>query len=416
MPVYALDVFGTAGNTYTFTISGVQASTMDQYAWFEQYWSGDEYGTVPDAVATDDVPEGEETFADDLTVTLPNGASRSYGQIDTWIIGQSSKRDFQHIPNLRLNSDTYTPGLTFGGFEDIRFNNSQVGSIYRESLAFEIWNALGYPTPLHTFAWVEAPNQWPGSRIPYALVEVYKRPWCERHFPQGCENMWEGYYEPWSQWYREDPTNCQFGMCDGARLAELETLINENPPGNPGFEAALDDIIEWDSYRDFLCLGWITDTGDDAVHNTNNVVVVETTDNKLHFMPYSVDISSNQSWWHHTPLMGKAGLSIGCNRDPSCRAALVERCDEMLTELETLDVATTIVEPLLAQVEELGMMRADDAATAQELREFWATRVQDLRDGGELDLQVCSDDSECADSSSKSTRPPSLSWSRRCSR
>jgi hypothetical protein len=396
MPTYALDVFGTPGNTYTFTISPQQASTMDQWVYPEFYWSGDEYGAVAGAVATDDAVAEGETFADDLTVTLPNGLSRSYGQIETWLIGQSSMRDFQHIPNLRINSDSFAPGLTIGGFENLRFNNGQVGSLYREALAFDVWDALGYPTPLHAFAWVEAPNQWPGTRVPYTIVEVYKRSWCERHFPDGCLNMWEGVGEPWYQWYREDPETCQFDTCDSTRLAELETAMSTVAPGDANFEEALSDFIDWDAYRDFLCLGWITDTGDDAVHNTNNVVVVEAMDHTLHFMPYSIDISSNQSWWHHTPLMGRSALSIGCNRDPECRAALVERCDELLTELETQDIAGTVVEPLLAQVEDLGMMRADDETTASRLRDFWANRAQVLRDGGELDLQVCSTDSDCA--------------------
>src|SRR5690606_26173709 len=95
--------------------------------------------------------------------------------------------------------------------------------------------------------------------------------------------------------------SCQFSECDPSRAMELELAVVETPPG-PGFKEALTEWLDWEAFHQFQCLSWILATGDDALHNTNNVVLMERADGKFQHLPYSVDISLGQEWYPQVPL------------------------------------------------------------------------------------------------------------------
>lgn len=394
-------MFAEAGATYRFTVSPEQRDQMDAGIEYWDFWGLDAYGPVPGAGLPAAAPAPGPlaaaglggTWADDLTVVAPDGEETSYGQVELWHIGQSSLRNWEYLPNLRVDADQFQPELRIGGVENFRLNPGQVGTMYREPIVLSIWRALGYPTPAHTFAWVEVPSAWgDGLRVPYTVMEIYKKSWCTRELG-GCANIWEGYGEP--QYMAGDPNNCQSDVCDDSKLVQLGQLVDANPPG-PGFEAALASVIDWDAFRAFQCLSWLTDTGDNYINNLNNTLVVERADGKLQFFPYSVDMSTDYRWWAGTRLVGQAALAQGCQQDPSCWDALVTTCDDLLTRFEDEDLAATVVAPVIDELAAQGMLRANDAADAVYFQQWYEQRVSKLRARAELESPPCTGDADCA--------------------
>ena len=372
-----IDLFGASGHTFRFMISPEQAANMEK---------GEGGGG-------DDIYElGAGTYADDLVVTdAEDGDTHSFGKVQVRLLGESTYRPWDRIPNLRVDMDEFQPGLRVGGVENYRLNNGQVSGIYREAIAARVWRALGYAALRSGFAWGEAPNQWGDTtRVPYTLMEVYKPGWCEHAMP-GCRNMWEAPGDIYAL-----PGQCQFDECEESRLKDLIDLLWTTPYG-AGFTDATKDWIDWEEFRSFQCLSWITGTGDDYLHNTNNLVLVERDDGKFQLLPYSIDISAGQSWYPDVKLMGHSHLARGCQLDPVCWEALLDRCDVLLDELDEMDVVATIVEPTIAEVADAGMERAGDDFRADELRTWYGERADDLRDDPVWDWTPCQEDEDCAE-------------------
>lgn len=377
---FAIDVFGHDGHAFEFFVSEEQATAMEERG--PEYDFEDEYDLGIDA-----------TYADDLFVTNNiTGERRSFGKVELAIVGQSTRRPWNRIPVLRLDADEFQPGLRIGGAEHLRFNNGQVSGIYREAIALAIWDQLGYPAPRTTFAWVTAPNQWGDTvRVPYTVVEPYKRAFCERVFGEpGCTNIWET--------AGDVPAlvgQCQLDECNDARLTSFVDLQFSVPLG-PGYSAALSEYVDWDAWRSFQCLSWLTGTGDDYIHNTNNFVWLERADGKMQPLPYSTDISAGQQWYPDVPLIGHASLAVGCQTDPVCWASLLTRCDELLTDFESADLASTVVAPIIARLDAAGMKRQGDDARADFVQRWYSERVTSLRSDPIWEQTPCIDDASCA--------------------
>lgn len=373
-----IELFGDVGHTFRFMVSPEQAIEMEQGS--------------PGGLFEDQYDIGAGTFADDLIVTdAADGDTYAFGKVELRLVGQSSMRPWDRIPNLRIDMDEHQDGLAIDGVEHFRLNNGQVGGIYREAVALRVWAALGYPVPGWSLVWAEAPNQWgEATRVPYTLVEVYKRSWCKHAIAGGCVNLWEAAGDLYSLLGQ-----CQAGTCDDTRLRAFVDTASITPPG-PGFAAALADYVDWDAYRSFQCLSWITGTGDDYVHNNNNIVVAERIDGKMVFLPYSVDISAGQEWYPQVRLPGYAQLAQGCQEDPDCWDALLSRCDELLGTYEGLDIVSTVVEPVIDMVAGAGMERKRDDERARQLVAWYGERAAALRADTIWTSSPCYSDEQCA--------------------
>ena len=341
------------------------------------------------------------TYVDHLWITAAGKAGKTadYGKVQVKLVGQSTLRawDRRSIPNLNVDTNEFIAEQRIDGFEHLRFNNGQVGSIFRERMALELYAKLGYPAPLTTFAWLSS-NVWgPEISIPYTLVERYKASFCERWKTElggGCANMWEfagdfaqGSYYPGPiledaarpglvSSIFDDPTNCQFDACDNTRVKQLELQVMDAPEGE-GYKAALADWIHWPSFHRFQCLSWVLATGDDALHNQNNVVLVERGDGLFQYLPYSVDISLGQDWYPVVTLAGQNSIARGCQSDPECWADTVETCGEVIADFEALDpeaLLTDVYDELLAE----GMLRPGDDNRYQLLSDWFSARLEAL--------------------------------------
>lgn len=375
-----LDMFGTDGHRWWFAVDPSEVERMNA-----KDQGGNPFG---DIYTPGQGSASGATYADHVFVTTPGDAPETadYGKVEVRLVGESTFRPWtpDSIPNLRVDTDEFQDDLEIAGYENFRFNNGQVGSIYREEIALEVYTRLGMAAPAASFAWVGS-NVWGEDvEVPYTLVEVYKKSFCNLRpelFPDGCENMWEFVGDfGWADF--TDPENCQFSSCDATRVLELNDLVMATPPGE-GFKEALAGYLDWDAVHRAQCMSWILWTGDDAFHNNNNVVLVERGDGKFQYLPYSIDISGGQDWYQNTPLWGTNTIARGCQSDPTCWADTIAVCEELVDAFTALDPAT-IVDEVHQRLEDNGMLRAGDEQRYEQVRAWYERRPGDLP--GELEI------------------------------
>src|SRR5690606_34869371 len=150
-------------------------------------------------------------------------------------------------------------------------------------------------------------------------------------------------------------------------------------PQGPGFMEATAEYIDWPMLHKNQCLAALTGTGDDWIHNSNNVVIALLDTGKIVYLPYSVDISGGHPWYPQTPYDGYAFLTMGCQQDPDCREQSLDTCEEMVDEFEAIDVATSIVDERCDALKDAGLDRKPDEAVCVSLRTFYENRPDELR-------------------------------------
>ncbi len=305
------------------------------------------------------------------------------GKIALDTVGQSSFRIWTEIPNFRLNVNTFDPDQTFPEkVKNIRLNNGQAdATVLREPIAMNIWRAMGYPAPRSSFAQVRS-NVWDtefhsGAWSAYVLREQYKSVFFQINNLEVL-SVWEG----WGDIFAESFTGeCQWSNkveCDEEHLAEIVETVRSTPLGS-GFMTATENIIDWPSIHQFQCLSALTGTGDDWIHNQNNVVIVLRTDGKIQYLPYSVDISANHPWYQDVPYDGYSYLADACHQDLECRKEALTTCKEMIHRFEKIDVPTNIVDERWEALQQVGLNRAPDKSAYKKIREFYEAKPEQLR-------------------------------------
>ena len=375
----AVDVLGAVGNRYYLVVADDQLEQMNERYLGGGFPGGPIFGGD---IYTPGGGQGDVTFVDHLLVSTAGAAPRTadFGKVQVKLVGESTGRPWttESLPNFKIDADEFTPGNRVGGVKHFRLNNAIVGSIFREKLTLELYAALGYPAPRATYAWVQSSVWGPEVSVPYVAVEAYKPAFCKQREAElggGCVNMWEfpgdlgygllGY-----------PENCQFSECDPTRALEFELEAVETPPG-AGYKELLSEWVDWDAFHRFQCLSWILATGDDALHNSNNFVLVERTDGKFQHLPYSIDISLGQEWYPEVPLAGSNTLSRGCQSDPACWEDLLTTCEGLVQSFIDADPVGKL-EATYATLGAEGMLRDGDEGRYQALSSYLARRIEEL--------------------------------------
>ncbi|HEX2731343.1 MAG TPA: CotH kinase family protein [Polyangiaceae bacterium] len=389
---FDIDVFGAAGNRYWFATDPAQVDRMNgAQNGGGPIVFGNNYGDIYTPGG-----EGSKTYVESFFATNPAGQTADFGKIQVRVVGQSTLRPWtaDTIPNLRLDMDQFIKKQRIDGYEHLRFNNGLVGTIFREKLTLDLYKALGYPAPKANFAWVGS-NVWgPNLWVPYTVVEVYKKGFCHEWPDQmgdGCVNIWEfqGDVSANAGIDFSDPNNCQVDECDGTRADEMAQLIAQTPQA-AGFKDALASYLDWDSFHRFQCLSWILATGDDALHNQNNVVLAERADGMFQFLPYSVDISLGQDWYSSVALPGTNSVALGCQNDPDCWADTVATCEQVLDAFTALD-PKGMLDDTYNTLQSQGMLRPGDEQRYTQLGKWFDDRLvalpvelEDNRDAPQL--------------------------------
>ena len=371
----AVDVFGTIGNSYWIDASEPQVALMNapyQPANAGPY-EGDLYSPLGRAPIT---------FADHLFVTAGGDAPHTadFGKVQLRLIGQSTGRPWtvHSLPNFKIDSDEFIAGNRVGGVKHLRLNNGVSGNIFREKLALDLYRALGYPAPRAIHAWVSGSVWGPDVRVPYVAIEAYKPQFCKLRTEElggGCVNMWE-FSGDLGSGALGVANNCQFSECDPARGLALEAAVAATPHGD-GYQAALADWLDWNAFHRFQCLSWILQTGDDALHNLNNLVIVERVDGKFQLLPYSVDLAFGQTWPREVRLGGHDSIAAGCQSDSSCWAETIATCEQLVADYGNADPVGKL-DALYAELSVAGMLRPGDDELYQSLRGRLAARLDEL--------------------------------------
>jgi hypothetical protein len=389
------DLFDTPGHHVWLEISEEQVLQMNQRGG----------GWLPGG--RDDIyqPGPSGSYADHFVVwERESDTVADYGKLEVRLVGESTFRELSKtsIPNFRVDADEFQEGMRVGTFEHFRFNNGQIGTIFREWVVHTAYRRLGYPALRSSHAFVGNTVWGEGVWVPTILMEVYKRRFCEdNHELLGgdCVNMWEF---PGDVGHPVgDADICQLSTCDNGRLNELADAIATAPQGE-GFKAATADFIDWPLYHQFQCLSWMFETTDDPIHAGNNNVIVERPDGKLVWLPYSVDISTGLFGGGGTPLYGSTTIPTRCQEDAQCWADTIDACSDLVDKFVELDPAK-IVDEVKSTLHELGMLRPGDNERGAELRKWFVDRRAGLAeelehyrtppgpDGCPDDLVLCPD-------------------------
>jgi hypothetical protein len=360
----------TDGNVYTFTVSDEQRLAMDG----AMYGYGDQYGF-----------DQAGTYADNVQIQpVGTNTCSNTGKVGLELVGQSSWRDWDGIPNFHIDFNDFQDDLALpSGDTDLRLNNGQAESgIMREYVALKVWRALYY-APRTSFA-VSHSNIWDaeygaGSWAAYTAVQAYKDAFFVESLPD-IQNVWEGIGDFSSDWGWGSEFECQWTAsgddCDNAVLRNAIDVIGAAPYGE-GFRAATEEVIDWEQYFRYQCLVNLTGTWDNYSHNWNNVIPAFNSSGQMIILPYSTDISAEHPWypteWYGTDFDGYAYIPAGCTADSEgCYHAELEACQDVIDEFRTLDPATVVVDTAWAAMQDLGIERDGDEAVYTTVRDFYA--------------------------------------------
>lgn len=390
------DLFETPGHHVWLEISEEQVERMNQRGG----------GWLPGRFDDLYTPGGGSgSYADHFVVwERQSDTVADYGKLEVRLVGQSTFRELTKttIPNFRVDTDEFQENLRVGNFEHFRFNNGQIGTIFREWVVHHVYRALDYPALRSSYAFVGNTVWGEGVWVPMILMEVYKRKFCEDNqelLGGDCVNMWEF---PGDVGYPVGQNDvCQLSQCDNTRLNQLSDALAVAPRGQ-GFKEAVAEFIDWPLYHQFQCLSWILSTPDDPIHGGNNNVIVERPDGKLVWLPYSVDISTGLFGGGNVSLYGTTTIPSRCQEDPQCWADTIAACEDLIQKFVELD-PVKIVDEAKDTLEELGMLRPGDTQRAAELRGWFVDRRAGLAeeleyyrvppgpDGCPDDLVLCPD-------------------------
>jgi|GEM_PF-1522361 len=388
LPELEIDLFGKDGHSFYFEVTPEMRDAQDnQLCDYSRggppYQLGDEVATCPPAAFNVRiVPSGSTTCTDT-------------GRVGLDLPGQSSWKSWSEIPNFKLKTDEFEDQKFATGDKNLRFNNGQAEStIVREATALAIWRAMGHPAPPTRFVKTQS-NVWdydfkPGVYAAHVMVQPYKKAFFSSQLPN-VTDAWEGEGNPFSGY---DSLECEWSKeddCDRSKLDEVVQVAN-NAPWGDGFMAATSEVIDWELVHKNMCLSALTGTGDDWIHNTNNVVIALGKNGKIFYLPYSTDISGGHPWYPNTrydEMWDSSNPAGRCLIDSECRTQALDACDVLIDEFVAFDVVKNIVEERCEALETAELARPADGPVCESLAKFYDRRpstlreeLDEIRDGG----------------------------------
>ena len=376
---FTASVWETDGIEYHFEVSSEELEQMNE-DWLEGWWGGGYYVyEVGD--------EESQTYSNPACIADPmNGVNANFGQVQLKITGQSTGVEWTatSIPPLSLDLGEFVDGQVLGADETrwAAFHPGTISYVFSEPTTYAILDAIGEPVPRTSLAWVSS-NVWgDGIRIPYNAVEKYKLDWCEDHADDlggGCVNMWEGVGDFNSHMFSWLTDDCELNgiECDETNLRELVNVL-ASTSYDDNFEEATSAYLDWPAIKRSMCGSWMLWIGDDAFHNTNNVVTVEQANGLFRLLYYSVDLSAGASgWYQYTTLTGWNTLANGCYFDADCWQSTMDTCEGMIEDFVEAD-PVGIVDNFWGRLQAEGMVRGGDEAEYERIRAWYEARVEEL--------------------------------------
>lgn len=375
-----IDLWGRDGHSFYFEVTPEMRVASDEQQCKMDGGRGGVYqlgggGALcpPSATNVRVVPAGSKECADT-------------GKVELDLPGQSSWRAWSEIPNFKLDVGEFEDQKFKTGDKTLRMNNGQADStILREATALAIWRAMGYPAPRTRFVQTQS-NVWdydfePGVSAAHVMVQPYKKAFFSKELPE-VTSAWEGEGNPFAGWSTLECEWSKGAACQDKELKDIVSVVQSAPYGE-GFMDATAEVVDWPMIHRNQCLAALTGTGDDWIHNTNNVVIALREDGKIFYLPYSTDISGGHPWYPVTPYDGFAdpeSLAARCATDPLCREQALDTCDEMVDEFEELNIVETVVQERCSALTDNELDRPADAKVCESLAAFYEARPAELRE------------------------------------
>ena len=211
--------------------------------------------------------------------TFPDVAVRKKGFLGSLSVSK---------PSFKIKLDEYMAGARYLDTDKLTLNNlKQDAALVRTCLAFELFARAGVPASRCTFAHVTVNGEDLGI---YANVEAVGKSMLGRTFSDDSGNLYEGQLsdvrEEWVDTYEkksneDDPDRSDIEGLRDALLAEDATLLDE-----------VGERLDIEAFLTFWAMESLLGAWDGYTNNQNNHFIYhDPSSGKLHFLPWSPDMS-----------------------------------------------------------------------------------------------------------------------------
>lgn len=349
-----------------------------------------------------------------FTLTAPG---RAYGPLDVGLRlrGVTSFRDLDHKAGFKLKFNEYDAGQRFFGLKKLNLHNMvQDPSMMRETLSYEVFDALGIATPRTGYAAVSLRGTDYGL---YTSLEPYDDISLPRSFAS-TRHLYEAFFGLDAR--SADVDEFEIDEGDAGNRSDLQALAAAVEAPSPSFSERLGPVADlpemirvwtiekylghWDGYA-------VTTTFED--HEPNNYYLHSDDAGRFSILPWGTD----QTFVDDLPFDGPSAVMVEqCRADPPCWSSFRQDIALVPTATTGLDAQAAALKTMLApyQVAVTDDRHEFDAAdfnqAVSDLRVFLARRPAQLFDpafwvaGPPLELSAPPPGEPAAD-----TKPPKTS-------
>ncbi|MEE9383880.1 MAG: CotH kinase family protein [Nannocystaceae bacterium] len=279
--------------------------------------------------------------------------------------GHRSMRKWAEKPAFKVRFDKFVEGQTFLGLRKLTLNNMvEDSSMLNEMLGYDLYRAMGVPTPRASYAEV-----WVNGE-PYGLylnLESIDRGFLDRNFSDGSGSLYEGEY------------GCDLNVADvegfdldageaGPRedLTRLCRIAEDRPAGLFGGDSAPFASSEALAY---LAVSVFIGDFDGYRHSHNYRLYHDPTLDRWYYLPWGID----RIYKRHLEIYDIHGRGAQlCFEDAICRVSYVSRMQDVLRVFKSIDW-----EARIEQLDEL----TQDAVAADPRRPYSRKRMAVRRKG-----------------------------------
>ena len=309
------------------------------------------------------------------TVTIDGEVVENVGVRKKGFLGSLSHTK----PALKIKFNEYVSGQRFSGLRLMTLNNAiQDPSYLNQCLGYDLFRAAGIPASRCNFATVRVNGLDLGL---YVHVESVKERFLGRHFERNDGNLYEGTLSDFRPEFVntfEQKTNEE----DDDRL-DLDAVVEVMDVADDELEAALEEVIDLDSYLTFWAMDVLLANWDGYAGNTNNFYIYnDPTSERFHFIPWGIDnlfnLGDDQDGGTGQPAVMATGvLPRRLYLNPSTRDFYVNRVVTMLNSVwdeaaihDEIDRMSALISPFLT---------ADELATFNQAVPMIRNFVDDRR-------------------------------------
>ena len=250
--------------------------------------------------------------------------------------GNRSFRTLDEKAAFKIDFGEFVDDQELHGVRRLTLNNMVLDpSMLSEHVAYELYGALGVPSPRHGSARVTVNGEWYGL---YGIVETMDEQFLARVWEDDAGNLYEGGYGGDFREGCADLFTLQEAGTpkDGSDLVALVDAVVASTPDT--FLALLDGSFAVDPLLDLWAAELATANPDAYTTLANNFYVYhEPTADRWWMTPWGPD----QAFVDEVPVAGPyyGQLAANCDAVPECRARMDEHLDRVLATWEEMDLS-----------------------------------------------------------------------------